>query len=90
MACENDERVTLRVLSGSDDPVICRCLRVSRSTIVKAISEQNLTTVDQITDKTDAGGACMCCHRVLQKMLSEHHGERDVRIPAQLCAGPVD
>ncbi len=80
---------SLHIVSNPD-PTICRCMRVCKSTIVAAIAEQRLTTVDAITEKTEAGGACTCCHRVLQKMLAAHHGERDVRVPALLCAGPIE
>jgi NAD(P)H-nitrite reductase large subunit len=97
MAGPRSEAPTLRVLSNdrpsvgaSVDPTICRCMKVAKSTIANAIAACNLTSVDQITEKTEAGGACMCCHRHLQKMLTEFHGERDVRVPAQLCAGPVN
>jgi NAD(P)H-nitrite reductase large subunit len=83
--------MTLHVLqTESTDPLVCRCMRVQKSTIATAIASGNLTTVDQITEKTEAGGACTCCHRHLQKMLTDFHGERDVRVPQQLCAGPVE
>jgi NAD(P)H-nitrite reductase large subunit len=90
MACEQvgETGPSLHIVSNSD-PFICRCMRVCRSTITKAIVEQKLTTVDAITEKTEAGGACTCCHRVLQKMLNEHNGERDMRVHAQMCAAPV-
>jgi NAD(P)H-nitrite reductase large subunit len=63
-------------------------MKVCKSVIQRAISDQNLMSVDAITEQTDAGGACTCCHRVLQKMLTDHHGEHDVRVPVALCAGP--
>ncbi|MCC6808931.1 MAG: (2Fe-2S)-binding protein [Deltaproteobacteria bacterium] len=85
---------TLRVLTNASpdvgDPTICRCMRVQKSTIMRAVAEHHLTSVDAITAWTEAGGACTCCHRVLQRMLAEHHGEGDVRIPAQLCATKID
>ena len=79
---------SLHVISNPD-PTICRCMKVCKSTIETAIVTQNLMSVDAITEKTEAGGACTCCHRVLQKMLNEHHGEHGVRVHGQMCAAPV-
>jgi NAD(P)H-nitrite reductase large subunit len=77
------------------DPLICRCMKVSKATVQHAISHKALRTVDEITDATDAGGACMCCHRRLEQMLDEHwslmaEAQGDGRVPALLCAAPVD
>lgn len=77
------------VVKSMCDPLACRCMKVSRATVQAAIVNQKLRTIDDITTATEAGGACTCCHRVLQKMLNAEWGEGDVRVPLQLCAAPI-
>ena len=51
-----DDTAALRVINNPD-PHVCRCMKVCKSTIEAAIATEGLTTVDQITEKTEAGGA---------------------------------
>lgn len=76
------------------NPLLCRCLKVPQTAVREAIASKALRTIDEVTEATDAGGACTCCHRNIAKMLDEHwavlaHAEGDERIPALLCAAPA-
>lgn len=53
---------------------ICHCLQVDRDTIVKAIKEKHLTTVEQVGEETDAGTGCGGCQSEIQKILDEING----------------
>ncbi|MBQ3811501.1 MAG: Fe-S cluster assembly protein NifU, partial [Kiritimatiellae bacterium] len=44
-----------------DDPLVCTCFNVHESEIVEAIRINKLTTVEQVTNYTKAGGACGKC-----------------------------
>lgn len=41
--------------------IICECARVSQDTLVEVIKLNNLTTIEEITDYTKAGGFCKSC-----------------------------
>ena len=41
--------------------IICECARVSQDTLMEVIRLNNLTTVEEITDYTKAGGFCKSC-----------------------------
>ena len=43
--------------------IVCECARVSLGTLQEVIKLNNLTTVEQITDYTKAGGFCKSCIR---------------------------
>ena len=60
--------------SDPQDPVVCRCLRVHRSTIAVAIESQGLKSVREVSRCRAAGGAgggCMVCHCTIRQMLAE-------------------
>jgi bacterioferritin-associated ferredoxin len=75
------------------DPHLCRCLKVPKTAVREAIASKALRTVDEVSEETEAGSACMCCHRNIKKMLDEHWAQMadaggDERIPVLLCAAP--
>ena len=50
---------------------ICNGMDVDRETIVKAIKEKNLTTVDEVQDTTTAGTCCGSCVPDIEDILAE-------------------
>ena len=52
-----------------DDPVVCTCFNVHESEIVEAVRINHLTTVEQVTNYTKAGGACGKCKGEIQAIL---------------------
>jgi len=52
-----------------DDPLVCTCFNVHESEIVEAIRINKLTTVEQVTNYTKAGGACGKCKGEIQAIL---------------------
>ena len=72
-----------------DDPLVCTCFNVHESEIVQAIRINHLTTVEQVTNYTKAGGACGRCKGEIQAILDRElatapggSGESPVRLPA--------
>ena len=51
---------------------VCHCMNVDRETIVKAIKEKNLTTVEEVQDATTAGTGCGSCVPDIEEILAEN------------------
>ena len=58
-----------------DDPIICSCMEINRSTIVNAIKEHGLKTVEEVGDETEAGTVCGSCQDDIQDILDEINGK---------------
>lgn len=56
-----------------DGELVCYCMGVSAFDIKKAIWEQDLETVSEVTAATKAGGGCQSCHWKIQELLDEVH-----------------
>jgi NifU-like protein len=56
-----------------EDPedVVCKCFGISGEEIKEVVKLNNLTTVDQVTHYTKAGGGCSTCHPEIQLILGE-------------------
>jgi NifU-like protein len=51
--------------------VICNCFGVTDREIIKAIRENNLKTVEQVTYYTKAGGGCGQCHPKIEAIIEK-------------------
>ena len=65
-----------------DDPVVCTCFNVHESEIVEAVRINKLTTVEQVTNYTKAGGACGRCKGAIQAILDRELGKAPAAAPA--------
>lgn len=71
----------LKKLDGNDDnkenditneeKIICKCFNVSENLLRKEIRENNLKTVDDVTNYVKAGGACGHCKNAIEGILNE-------------------
>lgn len=52
--------------------IICTCFNVTEDTIKEAIEEHNLTTVEEVTNYTKAGGACGRCKSTIQSIIDKY------------------
>jgi len=50
---------------------VCECFGVTDREIEKAIRENNLTTVEEVTNYTKAGGGCGSCHEEIQAIIEK-------------------
>ncbi|MBO4674548.1 MAG: Fe-S cluster assembly protein NifU [Elusimicrobiaceae bacterium] len=64
------------------EKIVCHCFNVSEETIIKAIRTNHLTTVEDITHFTKAGGACGRCKGEIQKILDKVNGSCAIETPA--------
>jgi NifU-like protein len=75
-------------LAKEDSEIVCECFGVTEKEIEDAILHNKLTTLEQVTDYTKAGGGCGSCHEriegILQQMLGEAGAERAPERPAKL------
>jgi len=55
----------------SSSKIVCKCFNISEETIIKAIHTNKLTSIEDITHFTKAGGACGRCKGEIQKILDK-------------------
>jgi len=61
-------------LPREDSEIVCECFGVTQREIEDAIRHNNLTTLEQVTDYTKAGGGCGTCHDRIESILQEIMG----------------
>lgn len=49
--------------------LICKCFAIDEVMIKKAVRENGLTTVEDVTNYTKAGGGCSSCHEGIEEIL---------------------
>ena len=59
---------------AEENPLICSCMEIYKDTIVQAIKEKGLKTVDEVGAETDAGTVCGQCQDDIQEILDEVNG----------------
>jgi nitrite reductase (NADH) large subunit len=64
------------VASMPDDELICGCNGVTKGSIVEAIQSQGLTTLDQVSQCTNAGRSCGRCKPMVAKILEHTLGDK--------------
>ncbi len=71
IACYRGEPAPREKLEGN---IVCECFGVTDEQIRKVVRENNLTTVDQVTNYTKAGGGCGQCHDKVEAIIAEVQG----------------
>ncbi|MBO4287599.1 MAG: Fe-S cluster assembly protein NifU [Kiritimatiellae bacterium] len=75
-AIRNYQTGDTSVRNLEDDHIVCTCFGVSENEIRRVITENNLTTLDEVTNFTKAGGGCGQCRGAIQKILDEILAQR--------------
>lgn len=55
--------------------IVCECFGVTDLEIEKAIRENNLSTVEEVTNYTKAGGGCESCHDKIREIIAKVRSE---------------
>jgi len=57
--------------------VVCKCFGITDMEIERAVRENNLHTVEQVTHYTKAGGGCESCHPKIEAIIDNVWGEKE-------------
>lgn len=63
-----------------EEKIICKCFSVTDKKIIRAIKENNLKTVEEVTHYTKAGGGCGKCKPEIQKLLNEFWEKEETKV----------
>lgn len=55
--------------------IVCECFGVTDRDIERAVRENNLTTLEEVTNYTKAGGGCRNCHGAIEQIIERVRGE---------------
>ena len=65
----------------AEGELVCKCFAVDSVLIEDVVRANGLTTLEQVTHYTKAGGGCATCHEGLEEILA--------RVAAERCTAPV-
>lgn len=55
----------------AEGQIVCECFGVTDREIERAIRENHLSTIEEVTDFTKAGGGCGNCHDAIQEIINK-------------------
>lgn len=70
-AIANYRGAPAKKLEVGEERIVCKCFSVTDKKIIRAIRENNLKTVEEVTSYTKAGGGCGKCRPEIEKILKE-------------------
>ncbi len=60
---------------AEEEKIVCECFGVTEKEIERAIRENRLATVEEVTNYTKAGGGCGNCHAAIQEIIDRIQAE---------------
>ncbi|WP_437187265.1 (2Fe-2S)-binding protein [Planctomicrobium sp. SH668] len=74
------------------DPILCRCFRVTESTVENCVTLLGATHVREVREACGAGGGCMGCRRRIQAFIDERRqlGAMPHRTPFESVSTTTD
>ena len=75
-AIENYRSGGKREKKEIEGKVVCTCFGVTEPEIERAIKENNLSTIEQVTNYTKAGGGCGNCKPEIAKIIARVRGQK--------------
>jgi len=58
-----------------EEKIVCECFGVSGQEIERVVRENDLKTVEEVTNYTKAGGGCGSCHEAIQEIIDRVRAE---------------
>ncbi len=87
---KDDLNQALNVVNGKSEikeKIVCTCFGVTENVIWEAIKLNGLTTVEEVTNYTKAGGACGKCKSAIQDIIDTYyHKEKKVKEEAPVLS----
>jgi len=77
------------VAPSEKDKLVCKCFSVTEKQIINAIKENNLKTLEDVTNYTKAGGACGHCKENIKEILNKYP-KTDYAIASQYYLGSIE
>ncbi len=68
-------------VSKEEFEIVCKCFGVTDREIAKAIRENDLKTLEQVTYYTKAGGGCGQCHPKIEAIIEKARKEMEKEVP---------
>ena len=84
-AIANYRKVEVRK-KGEEGEIVCQCFGITDKEILRAIKENGLTTVEQVTNYTKAGGGCETCHPKIEELIALAQGEQKQEAPIEMSS----
>lgn len=66
-----------------DGNIVCECFGVTDKEIERAVTENQLRTIEDVTNYVKAGGGCENCHENIQKIIDEAYNKTTVEAPVK-------
>lgn len=63
--------------------IVCECFGVTDQEIERAIRENNLISVEEVTNYTKAGGGCGGCHEAIQEIITRVRADMEAKPPVR-------
>jgi NifU-like protein len=60
-----------KTIKKEEADIVCKCFGITAKEIEKVARENGLSTVDQVTHYTKAGGGCGTCHPLIEEILAK-------------------
>lgn len=77
-AIKNYRGETVEAHDHAEGKLVCKCFGVTDLQILRAIEENGLTTVEEVTNFTKAGGGCGECVPEIERLLAQAQGKPPV------------
>lgn len=62
-------------VAEAEGKIVCECFGVTEPEIERVVRENNLKTVEEVTNYTKAGGGCGGCHEIIQEIIDRVHAQ---------------
>ena len=66
-----------KVIIGAGERVVCKCFGITEARIMKAVRDNGLRTVEEVTNYTKAGGGCRQCVGEIEKMVKDYWAQAE-------------